>query len=122
MARALSLLVWALAFGVLVDVASAEEVSAVDIVRNPSPYRNRVVTVRGIMLNPRPATIGGVAVSTVTVFELSAGPALLTVLTPVPPACPVRSTVTVEGRLLLREQVSQEIYTNVFKASTISCR
>jgi hypothetical protein len=122
LARALSLLVWALAFGVLVDVASAEEVSAVDIVRNPSPYRNRVVTVRGIMLNPRPATIGGVAVSTVTVFELSAGPALLTVLTPVPPACPVRSTVTVEGRLLLREQVSQEIYTNVFKASTISCR
>jgi hypothetical protein len=80
------------------------------------------VTVRGIMLNPRPATIGGVAVSTVTVFELSAGPALLTVLTPVPPACPVRSTVTVEGGLLLREQVSQEIYTNVFKASTISCR
>jgi hypothetical protein len=122
LARALSLLVWALAFGVLVDVASAEEVSAVDIVRNPSPYRNRVVTVRGIMLNPRPATIGGVAVSTVTVFELSAGPALLTVLTPVPPACPVRSTVTVEGPLLLREQVSQEIYTNVFKASTISCR
>jgi hypothetical protein len=122
LARALSLLGWALAFGVLVDVASAEEVSAVDIVRNPSSYRNRVVTVRGIMLNPRPATIGGVAVSTATVFELSAGPALLTVLTPVPPACPVRSTVTVEGRLLFREQVGQEIYTNVFRASTISCR
>jgi hypothetical protein len=34
LARALSLLVWALAFGVLVDVASAEEVSAVDIVRS----------------------------------------------------------------------------------------
>lgn len=74
--------------------------------RNPGPpYRNRVITVRGIMLNPRPATLGGLAVSPTTVFELSAGPALFKVLTLVPPACPVRSMVTIEGRLLLRDQV-----------------
>ena len=122
MARALSLLVWGLASSALAAVASAEEVSAVDIIRNPGPYWNRVITVRGIMLNPRPATVGGLAVPPTTVFELSAGPALLQVLTLVPPACPVRSMVTVEGRLLPREQVGQNIYTNLIRAITITCR
>lgn len=96
-------------------MASAEEVSAVDIIRNPGPYRNQIITVRGAMLNPRPATIGGFAVPPTSVFELSAGPDLLQVLTRVPPACPVHSMVTVDGRLLLREQVGQNIYTNVIR-------
>jgi len=122
LARALSLLVWGLVSSALAAVASAEEVSAVDIIRNPGPYWNRIITVRGIMLNPRPATVGGLAVPPTTVFELTAGPALLQVLTLVPPACPVRSMVTVEGRLLLREQVGQNIYTNVIRAITITCR
>jgi hypothetical protein len=118
-----SLLLRTLASSLLaVAVASAEEVSAVDIVRNPTPYQNRVITVRGTMLNPRPATIGGLAVPPATVFELSAGPALLKVLTTVPPACQVPSTVTVEGRLLTREQVGQIVYTNVIRALTVSCR
>jgi len=119
----MSLLLRTLASSMLaVAVASAEEVSAVDIVRNPSPYRNRVITVRGIMQNPRPATIGGLAVPPATVFELLAGPALLKVLTAVPPACQVPSTVTVEGRLLAREQVGQNVYTNVIRAITVNCR
>lgn len=103
-------------------MASAEEVSAVDIIRNPGPYRNRIITVRGTMLNPRPATVGGFAAPSTSVFELSAGPALLQVLTLVPPARPVHSMVTVDGRLLLREQVGQNIYTNVIRAITITCR
>jgi len=118
LARALSLLIWGLASSALAAITSAEEVSAVDIIRNPGPYRNRIITVRGIVLNPRPATVGGLAVPPTSVFELSAGPALLQVL--VPPDCPVRSMVTVEGRLLLREQVGQNIYTNVTRA--ITCR
>ena len=122
MARTLSLLVWGLASTALVAMASAEEVSAVDILRNPGPYRNRIITVRGTMLNPRPPTVGGLAVPPTSVFELWAGPALLQVLTLVPPACPVHSMVTVEGRLLLREQVGQNIYTNVIRATTITCR
>ena len=73
----MSLLLRTLASSMLaVSVASAKEVSAVDIARDPTPYRNRVITVRGIMLNPRPVTIGALAVAPATVFELSAGPAL----------------------------------------------
>ncbi len=77
----MSLLLLTLASSLLaVAVASAEQVSAVDLVRNPTPYRNRVFPMRGTMLNPRPATIGDLAVPTATVFELSASPALLKVL------------------------------------------
>jgi len=119
----MSLILRTLAWSMLaVAAASAEEVSAVDIVRNPTPYRNRIITVRGTMLNPRPATIGTLGVPPATVFELSAGPALLQVLTTVPPACQVPSTVTVEGRLVAREQVGQNVYANVIRAITVSCR
>src|SRR5262249_47075495 len=122
LARALSLLVWGLVSSALAAVASAEGVSAVALVRNPAPYRNRIITVPAILLNPGPAGVGGLAFPPPGVFDLSAGPALLQVLTLVPPACPVRSMVTVEGRLLLREQVGQNIYTNVIRAITIICR
>jgi len=41
----MSLILRTLAWSMLaVAAASAEEVSAVDIVRNPTPYRNRVIT------------------------------------------------------------------------------
>ncbi|HMB36066.1 MAG TPA: hypothetical protein VKV41_18625 [Methylomirabilota bacterium] len=42
-------------------------------------------------------------------------------LTTVPRTGQVPSTVTVEGRLLPREQVGQNVYTNVIWAITVSC-
>jgi len=71
------------------------------------------------MLDPRAATIGGLAVPPATVFELPAGPALFKVLTMVRPLLPF--TVTVERALLTREQVGH-VYTSVIRAITVSCR
>jgi hypothetical protein len=101
---------------------SAEEAAAGDIVRNPSAYRDRFLTVRGSMMNVRPAVAGGVAIPAATVFDLVAGPALLAVLSTVPPACPIGSTVTVEGRFLPTAYIRQQLYTNVIAASLVSCR
>jgi len=99
-----------------------EETAAIDIVRNPSAYRDRYLTVRGTMTNMRPATAGGIAIPTVTVFDLVAGPAILAVLSPVPPACPNGSAVTVDGRLVPMTQVRQQIYTNLIEATLVACR
>jgi hypothetical protein len=102
--------------------AMAEPVSAVDIVRNPSAYRDRFLTVRGTLMNPHPVVAGGVAVPAATVFDLVAGPGILVVFSPVPPACPSGSAVTVEGRFLPTATLQQQIYRNVIAASLVSCR
>lgn len=57
-----------------------------------------------------------------TVFDLVTGSGYLTVLSVVPPVCPIRSTVTVEGRFLPTVQVQQQFYMNVMEASLVSCR
>ena len=99
-----------------------EETAAIDIVRNPNAYRDRYLTVRGTMTNMRPATAGGIAIPTVTVFDLVAGPAILAVLSPVPPACPMGSAVTVDGRFVPMAQVRQQIYRNLIEATLVACR
>jgi hypothetical protein len=107
---------------VLVAPGWGEETAATDIVKNPSAYRDRYLTVRGTMMNLRPATAGGIAIPGGTVFDLVAGPAILVVLSPVPPGCPMGSTVTVEGRFVPMAQVRQQLYTNLIEATLVACR
>jgi hypothetical protein len=98
------------------------ETAALDIIRNPSAYTSRYVTVRGSMMNVRPATAGGVAASTAVVFNLVDGPAILTVLSPVRPACRIGSTVTVDGRFTPTSQLGPQVYTNLLHATLVNCR
>jgi hypothetical protein len=107
---------------VLAAPGVGEETAATDIIRNPSAYRDRYFTVRGTMMNLRPATAGGNAIPTGTVFDLVAGPAILVVLSPVPPACPMGSPVTVDGRFVPSAQVRQQVYTNLIVATLVTCR
>ncbi len=100
----------------------AEETAALDIIRNPSAYTNRYVTVRGSMMNVRPATTGGIAASTAVVFNLVDGSAILTVLSPVPPACQIGSTVTVDGRFAPTSQLGSRVYANLLHATLVTCR
>jgi hypothetical protein len=100
----------------------AEETAALDIIRNPSSYTNRYVTVRGSMMNVRPATPGGIAASTAVVFNLVDGSAILTVLSPVPPACQNGSTVTVDGRFMPTSQLGSQVYANLLHATLVNCR
>jgi hypothetical protein len=116
------LLLATLFLAALAASVSAEEVAAVDIVRNPSAYRDRFLTVRGTMMNVRPATVGGVAIPGATVFDLVSGPAILVVLSAFPPACPRGSMVTVDGRFLPTAHIRQQLYTNAIDASLVSCR
>lgn len=99
-----------------------EETAAIDIVKNPSAYRDRYLTVRGTMMNVRPVTAGGIAIPTGTVFDLVAGPAILVIFSPVPAACPMGSAVTVDGRFVPVGQVHQQPYTNLIEATLVSCR
>jgi hypothetical protein len=99
-----------------------EETAAIDIVKNPSAYRDRYLTVRGTMMNVRPLTAGGIAIPTGTVFDLVAGPAILVVVSPVPPACSMGSAVTVDGRFVPVAQVRQQLYTNLIEATLVACR
>ena len=101
---------------------AGEETAAIDIVRNPSAYRDRYLTVRGTMMNLRPATAGGVASPTGTIFDLVTGAAFLVVHSPVPLACPIGSTVTVDGRFVPMVQIRQQLYTNVIEATLVACR
>ena len=101
---------------------SGEETAAIDIVRNPSAYNGRFVTVRGAMMNVQPDTSRGMASPMATIFNLVAGPAILTVLSPVPPACPMGSAVTVDGRFVTMAQTRQQIYTNLIEATLVACR
>jgi hypothetical protein len=106
----------------LVAPAATEPASVADIFRNPSAYRGRLLSVRGTLTNPRPATPGAMAGPAFTVVDLVAGSGYLAVLSVVPPACPIGSTVTVEGRFLTTVQVKQQFYMNVIEASLVSCR
>ena len=107
---------------VLAAPAVGDETAAIDIVRNPSAYRDRFLTVRGTMVNVRRAMPGGLAMATATVFDLVAGPAFLAVVSPVPPACGMGSTVTVDGRFVPTVQIGQQVYVNVIEATLVSCR
>ncbi|MGZ3489538.1 MAG: hypothetical protein ACXVBY_22085, partial [Isosphaeraceae bacterium] len=82
----------------------------------------RLLSVRGTLTNPRPASPGSMAGPAFTVFDLMAGSGYLAVLSVVPLACPVGSRVTVEGRFLPTVQVQQQFYMNVIEASMVSCR
>jgi hypothetical protein len=99
-----------------------EETAALDIIRNPSAYTSRYVTVRGSIMNVRPATAGGVAAGTAVVFDLADGPAILTVLSPVRPACRIGSTVTVDGRFMPTSQLGPQTYINLLHATVVNCR
>jgi hypothetical protein len=105
-----------------VPSAWAEQVSIVEIVRNPSAYRDRFLSVRGTLTNVRPAAPGSMAGPAFTVFDLVAGPGILAVLSIAPPACIAGSTVTVEGRFLPTARVQRQLYANVIEASLVSCR
>ena len=112
----------ALLLAALAAPGAAAETDAIDIVRNPGAYAGRFLTVRGTMRNVRPATAGGVALPVATVFDLVAGPAFLTVLSNVPPSCPMGSTVTVDGRFNQMTQIRQQLFVNVIEATQVSCR
>ena len=100
---------------------SGEETAAIDIVRNPSAYDGRFVTVRGAIMNVLPDTSRGI-VGPTTIFNLVAGPVILTVLSPVPPSCPMGSTVTVDGRFVTMAQTRHQVYTNLIEATLVACR
>ena len=99
-----------------------EETAAIDIVRNPSAFDGRFVTVRGAMMNVQPDMSRGIGNPTATIFNLVAGPAILTVLSPVPLACPTGSAVTVDGRFVTMAQIRQQLYTNLIEATLVACR
>jgi hypothetical protein len=110
-----------LALAALAGAAEAEETAALDMIRNPSAYSNRYVTVRGTMMNLRPETTGGIPVPTGMIFDLVAGPAFLVVRTVVPPPCQLGSPVVVEGRFIPTAMIRQQLYTNLIEATLVRC-
>jgi hypothetical protein len=103
--------------------ARGEEVAAMDLIRQPGSYTSRYVTVRGTMMNLRPATgPGAIPAGTAVVFNLVDGPAILTVLSPVRPACRIGSAVSVDGRFNPMGQFGQQAYTNLLDATVVNCR
>jgi len=103
--------------------ARGEEVAAMDLIRQPGSYTGRYVTVIGSMTNLRPATgPGPVPAGTAVVFNLVDGPAILTVLSPVRPACRIGSTVSVNGRYDPMGQFGQQAYPNLLHATVVNCR
>ena len=112
----------ALLLAALAAPGVAADTDAIDIVRNPGAYAGRFLTVRGAMMNVRPAPPGGIALPTVTVFDLVAGPAMLAVVSPVPPSCPMGSMVTVDGRFMQMTQIRQQLFVNVIEATLVACR
>jgi hypothetical protein len=106
----------------LAGPVGADETAAIDIVRNPNAYSNRYLTVRGTMMNLRPDTAVGIAVSPGMMFDLVAGPAFLAVRSVVPPPCQIGSSVTVEGRFVPMATIHQQLYTNLIEATRVTCR
>jgi len=117
----LSVQVTAALVGLLAGRVEAQETAAADIVRNPNAYSNRMVTVRGTMMNLRPDTTLGPTRATGVVFDLAAGPAFLVVRSIVPPPCPVGSPVTIDGRFLPMATIHQQLYPNVIEATFVRC-
>ena len=109
----------------MVAPARGEEVKALDLIRQPGSYTSRYVTVRGSMMNLRPATgpgPGTIPAGTAVVFDLVDGPAILTVLAPVRPACRPGSAVSVDGRFNPTGQFGPQVYTNLLHATVVNCR
>lgn len=106
----------------LAGAVEADETAALDIVRNPSAYSNRFLTVRGTMTNLRSETTAGIPVPTGMVFDLVAGPAILVVRSVVPPPCQMGSPVVVEGRFVPTATIRQQFYTNLIEATLVTCR
>ena len=105
--------------------ARGEEVAAMDLIRQPGSYTSRYVTVRGSMMNLRPATgpgAGAIPAGTAVVFDLVDGPAMLTVLSPVRPGCRIGSAVSVDGRFNPTGQFGQQVYPNLLHATVVNCR
>jgi len=103
--------------------ARGEDVAAMDLIRQPGSYTGRYVTVTGSMTNLRPATgPGAIPAGTAVVFNLVDGPAILTVLSPVRPACRIGSTVSVNGRFDPMGQFGQQAYPNLLHATVVNCR
>lgn len=113
-----------LLFAATASPARAEDVAAMDLIRQPGSYTGRYVTVIGSMINLRPATGPGGAIpaGTAVVFNLVDGPAILTVLSPVRPACRIGSTVSVNGRFDPMGQFGQQAYPNLLHATVVNCR
>ncbi|HKC40087.1 MAG TPA: hypothetical protein VKC15_11140, partial [Gemmatimonadales bacterium] len=65
---------------------------------------------------------GAIPAGTAVVFDLWDGPAMLTVLTPVRPACRIGSAVSVDGRFNPMGQFGQQAYTNLLHATVVNCR
>src|SRR5262245_61030846 len=108
-----------------VTPVGGEEVAAINLIRQPGSYTSRYVTVRGSMMNLRPATGPGpgvVPAGTAVVFDLVDGPAILTVLAPVPPSCRIGSAVSVDGRFNPTGQLGPQVYTNLLHATVVNCR
>jgi hypothetical protein len=61
-------------------------------------------------------------VGTAVVFNLMDGPAILTVLSPVRPACRIGSAVSVDGRFNSMGPLGQQAYTNLLHATVVNCR
>ena len=118
----LSVHVTAALVGLLAGRVEAQETAAADIVRNPNAYSNRMVTVRGTMMNLRPDTTLGPTRATGVVFDLVAGPAFLVVRSIVPPPCPPGSPVTIDGRFLPMATIHQQLYPNVIEATFVRSR
>jgi hypothetical protein len=122
----LAALAWLLVAVAWLSIAAgpveADETAAIDIVRNPNVYANRLLTVRGTMMNLRPDTPPGTARSAGVIFDLVAGPALLVVRSIVPPPCQLGSPVTVNGRFVPMAANRQQLYTNLIEATFVTCR
>jgi hypothetical protein len=121
-ARARRLAALAGLLAALAGPVEADETAAIDIVRNPNAYSNRYLTVRGTMMNLRPDTTVGIAVSPGMIFDLVAGPAFLVVRSVVPPPCQIGSSVMVEGRFVPMATIRQQLYTNLIEATRVTCR
>jgi hypothetical protein len=97
--------------------AIGAETAVLDIVRAPEQFVGRVLTVRGAMSPWRPLPAAGRGV-----FELRDGAAVVTILSPIMPACPPSSMVTVDGRFHRLMQIELQPVSNVIEAFSVVCR
>lgn len=100
--------------------AFAAEVTPVEILRNPSLYTGRSITLRGTITNLRPGPM--VAGRPITVFEVFDSGAFVTVFSRIPTPCQVGSPVTVQGVFELSRVVGRERFVNLVEAFSVVCR
>ena len=97
--------------------AMGAETAVLDIVRAPEQFVDRVLTVRGAMSPWRPLPGAGRGV-----FDLRDGANVVTILSPIMPACPPSSMVTVDGRFHRLMQIELRPVPNVIEAFSVVCR